>query len=583
MFCSECGLEIKDKSILYCPECGTMVEWEEEAEEVVEAVPEPADEPAEESVKSGSGDDITGIIFTNVDLLAKHLSADRKAVLDVINGFIFSKASYGVHYRLVDAGNYTYRKRGFLGRTKTVRLDLDSSLWEYMDVLMDAHDPDAEEIEYMFIIGGDEVIPMPCIAHYVPGITDKDIDTDLVYSYPYGPEMAEAIADQTFFTYQPLYHVGRLPMPLDAGFNELAEYLARAAACSDGVPLGYAYGQCDPNWKLVSTVVSSVLDYCGLMLDYSSMLTEDYCHKGLILSPMVKSGSVGRVFNTKAGIYYFNLHGGRAKESRGYFGESVDKTWSGVVIQPENMMTCEQPNIAFSEACYGGRFIGLDKRHSMMMSSIFNMTMTFVGSSRVAWGNVDGGASSADQVGTCCADDMASTYLRYMLMGATSAEALYMARAVVLNSGSPGDPYAAATATEFNLYGDPSTKLKLPDGQEKQGKAMESTLVKKGTSIGCNMKNVSEKPEGSILEQVRGAVDANLRQIRSMVDEYLYSNYKVTPRQLDGIFSAEYANGEKVLFFNYDLADDKEFQSKMTVATGMSGEVKKIYASKLLK
>ena len=50
-------------------------------------------------------------------------------------------------------------------------------------------------------------------------------------------------------------------------------------------------------------------------------------------------------------------------------------------IEPEHMMTCEEPNIVISEACYGGRFIGLDKRHSMMLASLFTNTLAFVGSS----------------------------------------------------------------------------------------------------------------------------------------------------------------------------------------------------------
>ncbi len=582
MFCSECGHEINDREELFCPECGTRIEWEPEEEAPVQAeaapvVETPIETPAEAEVKGRAEDEITGIIFTNLDLLAKHLSESSANLREILEVFIREKKKFGVNYRLVDAGSYTYRKRGFLGKTKTVHLNLDSSLWDYMDILMDAHDKDAEEIEYMFIVGGDEVIPMPCIRHYVPGADDDDIDTDMIYGYPYGPDMAEDIASQKFFTYEPLYHVGRLPLPTDAEASMLVDYLARALEYSEGVPVDKAYGQCDPHWKKVSTLVSSDLTQCGLFRQLR--LPEDFYYRGLILSPMITANNVDRVFSDDASLYYFNLHGGDAYDDCGYYGQPMTGGPCLPAIMPYNIHSCRVPNIVFSEACYGGRFIDLDMEHSMMMSGIFGNSLAYVGSSRIAWGEVD----RSDSVNISCADILAIMFFNGILRGGTVAEALYLARAELLNSRTLGDPHVAASAVEFNLYGDPSIKLLVAEEGKvaKAGhKGMDATLVNKGSKIGCTVKKVSETGEMSILEMTRNAVDANIRQMHSMIDKYLYTNYNITPRQLDGIFSVDYANGEKGFIFNYDVDGSREMPCKVTVISDKAGEVQSVLARK---
>ena len=41
--------------------------------------------------------------------------------------------------------------------------------------------------QYLFIIGGSDIIPMPCIHHYIPNDSNDDsIDTDMLYATPMG-------------------------------------------------------------------------------------------------------------------------------------------------------------------------------------------------------------------------------------------------------------------------------------------------------------------------------------------------------------------------------------------------------------
>ncbi len=416
MFCSECGFKIEDSSIRFCPMCGTRISSPEFA--------------------------CSGIVFTNVNLLSESLRTDHSRVLNAISYFIDRKRDSGVEYKLVDVGNYTYQKKAFLGLNKTARLKKDSPISEYMDILRDVRNAtekeDSEEIQYMFIIGGCDVIPMFKVKHFVPDGTDKDIDTDILWSYPYGTEVLEELQNQNLFKYKPLYLAGRLPMAEEGTIEDLCNYLERDIESSSGILMTAAYGQCDPNWMLVSDAVASTLGDKDYLQDLSHRLPPDLCYRGMLLSPNITTQNVNSVLNKNASFYYFNLHGSDGYESKGYFGYATDGTWGGSVIEPEQMMACEVPSIVFSEACYGARFIGMDKKHSMMLASLFTKALVFVGSSRIAWGALDAKQDvSSDTINIDYADILANQFIDHVLQGATVAEAFFMARSVLLCHPSP--------------------------------------------------------------------------------------------------------------------------------------------------
>ncbi len=554
MFCSECGLEINDTSIRFCPECGTKVDILEQQEI------------------------INGVIFTNISLLSARLKTSESNVVDIIQTFIERKRRFGVDYRLVDVGNYTFHKKNFLGIARTTRLKRDSSLNDYMDILTDVHhaamEVDAtERMLYLFIIGGSDVIPMPKVKHFLPEGTDVDIDTDMLWAYPYGAKMVEELENQNLFKYIPTYHVGRLPIAEDGKVEDLSSYLERDLDCSSGIPMNMAYGQCDPNWKRVSGAVSSSLAVEGYLPDLGHRLSSDCYSEGLILSPNIISQYVNKVLNTGASMYYFNLHGGEGYELRGYFGETLEKDNCYCVIEPEHLAQCTTSNIVFSEACYGGRFIGLDKKHSMMLSAISTETLAFVGSSRIAWGAIDACQDyTSNVVSLGYADVLANQFINNVLQGENVAEAFFEARSCLLKSCS--DVIAAASVVEFNLYGDPTLKMDVGIGAD----VYKKSLVPAEAKVGCSIKTVVKKNK-SILDQVREAVDLNIREIHSKVDEYLYSYYGIEPRPVSNIFKVQYANGNQELIFDYKT-NNKVITGQLIVSAGLDGKVRKVCASK---
>lgn len=577
MFCPECGNRIEDQNIHFCPECGARIEQESNTEKKTPVKPHP------------QGMSMHGLIFTNLDLLAEKTGTDEQSLMAIFDAFIRQKREYGISYKLVDAGNYTYRKSGFWGNSKKVHLKITSPLWDYMDILTDVHNGEqaaGDEIsQYLFIIGGSDIIPMPYIHHYIPNDSNDDsIDTDMLYAYPYGKEMITLLENQAAFTYDQLFFVGRLPLGEDASLEDLCGYLERDIDYSNGFPMNEAYGQCDPHWKKVSSYVANDLLNGNYFRDLSRYLSPDHYYNRLLLSPMVVEGNLQQVFHTNASLYYFNLHGGEGLESRGYAGVMLNKEEYGALpaIEPEHMMTCEEPNIVISEACYGGRFIGLDQHHSMMLASLFTNTLAFVGSSRVAWGAVDDASSPQSGVSVSYADIIAGYFISTILQGYTVAEALFIARSAVLQGTVPGDPHAALTVVEFNLFGDPMTTMNVRTNLKSGNKATsKTTLIDPNTKIGCTIEKIkTEKENGSILEQVRGAVNANIQQIHDTIGQHLYANYGIKPRPMEEVLKIKYSNGQEEMKFNYDLTSERQISARFVVTTSSDGKIKSVYTTR---
>ena len=573
MFCPECGNRIEDQNIHFCPECGARIEQESNTEKKTPVKPHP------------QGMSMHGLIFTNLDLLAEKTGTDEQSLMAIFDAFIRQKREYGISYKLVD----TYRKSGFWGNSKKVHLKITSPLWDYMDILTDVHNGEqaaGDEIsQYLFIIGGSDIIPMPYIHHYIPNDSNDDsIDTDMLYAYPYGKEMITLLENQAAFTYDQLFFVGRLPLGEDASLEDLCGYLERDIDYSNGFPMNEAYGQCDPHWKKVSSYVANDLLNGNYFRDLSRYLSPDHYYNRLLLSPMVVEGNLQKVFHTNASLYYFNLHGGEGLESRGYAGVMLNKEEYGALpaIEPEHMMTCEEPNIVISEACYGGRFIGLDQHHSMMLASLFTNTLAFVGSSRVAWGAVDDASSPQSGVSVSYADIIAGYFISTILQGYTVAEALFIARSAVLQGTVPGDPHAALTVVEFNLFGDPMTTMNVRTNLKSGNKATsKTTLIDPNTKIGCTIEKIkTEKENGSILEQVRGAVNANIQQIHDTIGQHLYANYGIKPRPMEEVLKIKYSNGQEEMKFNYDLTSERQIPARFVVTTSSDGKIKSVYTTR---
>lgn len=615
MYCPECGCKIEDADALFCPECGTRVR--EESQQTDGKTPVVASRDSDdcvgvliesllkegakllfnEGVKLFSGkknkqsiyerkeDDSSvgwmyGIVFTNVRMLATKLGTTEEMMRNLLDAFIEQKRKFGVSYQLVDVGCYTFKQGG-----TTVQLDSGCGLWEYMEILMDIHDYELKYSlpvsEFLFIIGGDDIIPTGRIRHYMADdlkFRDRDIETDILYEYPYGREMVGMLENQQLFNYDQLFYVGRLPMGMDTSLNDFVDYLKRDIAHSEGIPMREAYIQSDPNWKRMSATAASTLVEGRWLKNLDGRLVDGCYFNGIILSPLVVSENLHQVFNKEASVFFFNLHGSNAEGMRGYFGNycpQVPQKSCASVVLPEHLRTCGNPNLVYSGACYGARYINKDKNHSMVLSSLYGKTLLFVGASRMAFGGNEPQNAAQLYVPISFGDVLAKGFWDSLMSGNVVGKALFDGRSAAFKV-QPGHPIYATTIVEFNVYGDPTLRMNVsacsrsvdvPDA-EAVGRIAETK------DYGC-ITEVVELPStsSSILDMVRRKVDDNISRIHDMIGHHLYEAFGLEPRPASSIFRLRYADGSRVLTFNYDVDAGLDMPVRYMVETTEKGDI----------
>lgn len=610
MFCPECGTRVEDDA-RFCPECGTKLEpiavsepqRPQEPErpreperlrepENVEEVRRPREPEPVEEVRRPREPELPpvvarGFILTNIATLSRRLRVNPSMLRELIEAYMKGLRTGGFEYRLVDASDYTYKKKGLFSAPKHVSLNQDNAWYEYADLLKDMHDDEVKhreiESEYLFIIGGDEDVPMPLLPNLFPNEHDKDMDTDLLYAYPYGREMGQKLMSQELFQLDALFYVGRLPVAMDGKFEDIENYFRRAVASGLSVPVDMAYSQCDPHWRNVTCAITQCLDKEGFFPSYKQDVPEDILYQGKIFeSPYVmidpRNGEmIPRVFNTLANYLFFNMHGASERQSSGFYGVSLVKgEGSCEGINPSVIATLERPNILFTQACYGGRWIDYPKRYSMMLTAITNQTLIYVGSSRIAYGAQD----RKDGIALSTSDVLAKAFNEKMLAGYPAGRAFFEAR-IATYKNQPGEPCHALTICEFNLYGDPVISV---DRGNKAFSGSKGAILGPNDRVGVVKTEVlmkkSAEPQ-SLLDQVRQAVDRNILEISKVMAKNLYEQFNIPAREPSIVQKMTYADGHVDLSFTYPIhEDDKGVRSEAIVTTDEKGEMKRVLTTK---
>lgn len=569
MYCPECGSQL-DNDMLFCPECGTKVE-------------KPSAKDSEDPV-------MKGILFTHIPNLAQKLSVSPQEITNLLETFIRLKSEQGVLYRLADAG---VESKGFFNKRKS--LTPDSPWYEYADLLKQIHDQETRNHEepstFLFIIGGDDIIPMPAIPHYLgneASDADKKIDTDILYAYPYGAQMNEAICSGQLFFYDALFYIGRLPLATDAVFQDLADYLQRTIE-NPVIDIHAGYGQCDPHWMKVTAKVTNRINKEQLFPKYNP-LPKGILYDQLFLTPEVDHTNIGQVFNTNAQLFFFNLHGSAAKETFYFLGQSTkDSSDWRVAIYPGVLAACKHPNVVVSEACYGARFIGFDKAHSMLLTAMSANTLIYLGASRVAYGQPDPHDPS-NPVQMSNADVITGAFVNNMLDGLPAGAAFFEARRY-LHQVSEIGPIESTTLVEFNLFGDPTLFIM----NSKMNKAPAPTIDAKigtlftPTAASSKLENVpvsmeEEAKPVSLLAQVRAQVDANIAEIQSKINDQLYKQWGISPRKPISMSRTTSLGGQKGYEIQYDLDDHKKapegFYNLLSVSSDLNGKIRSVRVTK---
>lgn len=410
-FCENCGAVIgaEDK---FCENCGEKVfAYPVTGDHTSSAIPESMNifndsqwqRKWQDFVRHSRGK--SGIILTRGSRLLQELAGvSREDLLQTIARYINDSAAAGISYAYCDVENSCFPPPQ----------DLDSLL-DLLNTINSVAAP-----AYLFIIGNEKVIET-AIWEDRSG-DDQDIASDMVYTM-----LKNASPWQYSWNIDKALKTGRLPVFPGETLTEFRHYFTTASAARNKLDPGRNYGLCAKVWQ-----------------DTGENIFRHVSNFPIDISPEITLANISGNIPKNTSLYYFNLHGSSnscfwyGQQGREYpeaFSPALfDRTADGFVIGVE--------------ACYGASYTGgLTAANSILLRAMTGGCVSFLGSSRIAYGGSDGRES--------CADKVISEFLLQISRGA-NAGAAHIAGLKKLISGSPVSDVEVKTAMEFALYGDPA-------------------------------------------------------------------------------------------------------------------------------
>lgn len=575
-FCHNCGVKVAIEDA-YCQECGT-------------ALHNDLDFPKSNDKLDYKPANDWGYIFTNIESLCSNLNVSAHDVISVITTYIDARSQQGVNYELIDASNYTFHSNSL-----TVALSADDSWLKYQEIVIDSYNYDTtvldRKVKYIFIIGGNNIIPMPKVGDLTrlegDSIISEKIDSDLPYGALYGEQTDQMLIDMSICQVPHMLFVGRLPMGKDTSLGSLSATFKRMATVGErGLHIKEFYGQSDPHWKEASAEVAG--DFAN---QYSTINSNNYYYKNISLTPYIVSNQtydrfryeqqlispLRKHFNDRANLYYFNMHGSNAPQSSGFYGAgATGEMFEGVT--PNDMASLQELNVVVTEACYGARFINKSTAQSMMLSAFEQNTVIYVGSSRIAYGN-SCGMSSADLI--------AHHFMNKLCEGYTAGAAMHLTRKALIECEGIHSEYSQITMAEFNLFGDPTLAIVKPlapyltilnETNEIDPRVIiytnaDSRIKRMKQEIVYNATKTSKT--SNLRDIVENLVNRSIIRNHHLITQHLYSYYNLSPRPLSFVVKSS-MDGDAVSYSYHYRNDNNEF----VVILDTNDNIQKILTSK---
>lgn len=569
-FCPECGTKV-DADARFCPNCGIRLEALEEEPEIVE-----------DSSYENSDDEQVGVIFTDTQKLAEKYDCPQEEVVAVIESLRDQSREHGMEWYLLDASEYVE--------------DTDEPFWldynEAISDFMQEYDlPRGVEIP-VFIIGGDDVIPIPMVEDVFGSSDDRRIPCDMCYCFEgnFFSDLWDG-GDRRITDDYVRNNVSRLPLEdgeMESSLaDDLGDYFQRCTQYYDeGLSVDAVMMEANASWLPASKTMSEHLPLVSHADD------PDMVQDGMYVSPPVSvedEDSMEPVINTldECGMLLFNLHGAGSEGMSGFYNDG------GEAFSTE-MLANTEAQVLNTVACYGARYHGFQRDDSMMLSALYNNGFLLYAGSLIPVPmtelNVPDGVEVHEGSGS---EHLMPIYCMEQFRGLPVGEAMMRAKLEYFNTFRfmERDDFSMATMMMFSLYGNPMLRLQpkdevlqraaechvlpvLPQNKRMapiQKKRMQRVLVKDGLK------------GQSLLEEVQGLVDANLSAIHAQVQQHLYDALGLEPRWLDHVDSFELSDnkGFSQKGYCYTYVDrSKPFAQKSMVEVTTKGTVSRVFRTK---
>ncbi len=524
-----------------------------------------------------------GILLTDSNALAQKYNCAVQDVYDVFNDFIQTAYDQKMYWTFLDIAqcdfNFAQGRPSWQECNEAVsRCIADNGLTAGPDL-------------HLFIIGGDDVIPIPRINdpyEYGSGI----LPTDTCYAFEgtYIPDLLEG-ENSEFIVDAARNNVARLPLE-DGSLctdirSDIGAYFNISGLYGGGVPVGNVVMISNSEWIPASCTMTQ-----HLPLLYSTDDPE-LIRNGMYISPKLLTAdeaslNIYRQSLAKGDMLMFNLHGADAEEMSGFYSE--DEAFNS------SLLSEAKARVFNTVACFGARYAGYNRNDSMLLSALYGGgVLLYTGSLIPVPMFSDGETDEARQLllnpGTG-SEVFMRLYPLYQFKGMTAGRALLQAKCDYFNMCRhvESDGFSLSTALMFCLYGNPMLHVRRRDyvvESALQNDAMPPAPVKAdGMPVRQTLKQrvMQKNSDGqSLVDQVRGYVDENLNAIRSIVEQRLYRQLGLNPQMLNSIdqFSRPTINGDYVTGYSFNYHDPhRSFSADTFVEVDAEGTTKRIYSTK---
>ncbi len=492
-FCEECGNKLSPGDE-FCDQCGTKVND-------VEEVSTEEDKRnsnltfgffQERRVSAGREEDFYyGILLTNFKKLKQRFGRDHtKTLKEELANYLDHLKKYGVYYLVLDASDNIL---------KTV----DGDDWKrHVSLLRKGIKRISKKLNenthFVMLLGGNEIIPMPVFPNPNDSTSDTDVDSDLPYSTLSVKDPMESEEART-----PLVAVGRIPTGVNSSVRDLLTLFRNTQSALEYFSTDKTFGLSANCWQEVSNLINSRV-----------------CKESLYISPGLTIENLHQHYRPENNIHYFNLHG--SDSSSEWFGQQGSSY--PAAFAPAAISRSDSLNVIGVEACYGARFINLKKEDSILLSALAAKTVSFAGSSRIAFGPSSPPMNLADIV--------IHDFLSLIQQNRPAGNAFLEARTHAFQNSVERDPTTSLlTLMEFNLFGDPV--FFIPEQGKKSAAAKRIESKHSGVDGDAiddlpdeELEETAKSPQGnSIYNMVTQAVDAAQKRITDLINKNVWQKY----------------------------------------------------------
>ena len=528
-------------------------------------------------------DDRYGIILTNANALARKYGCSTQDVYDVFNDFIQNAYDQRMYWTFLDIARYgmdsANEPPSWIECNEAVsRCIAENKLTAGADL-------------HLFIIGGDDVIPIPRVEDPWPYGSER-IPTDTCYAFE-GTYIVDLLdnRDSDFTVGCARNNVARLPLEdgkLSTDIrSDIGAYFNISSMYGDGIPVGNVLMISNRDWIPASCTMTQ-----HLPLLYNNDDPE-LIRNGMYISPKLltqDAESLGIYCKSldNADMLMFNLHGADAKGMCGFYSEAE-------AFNP-SLLSHGKARVFNTVACFGARYAGYERNDSMLLSALYGggvllYTGSLVSVPMFSNGETDEVRELILNPGTG-SEVLMRLYPLYQFKGMTGGKALLQAKCDYFNMcrNIEDDCFSMSTALMFCLYGNPMLNVRRSDHvieSALRNDAMPPAAVKAdGMPLRKTMRQrlmQKDVNSQSLIDQIRGYVDDNLNAIRTMVEQHLYRQLGLNPQTLDSIdqFSRPTIDGNYEMGYSFNYHDpNRQYGADTFVEVDAKGKTKRIYTTK---